>query len=172
MIGVPNDFLGEAIVGLGRTVRYFPVVKVISNVEGDETINPGPEHDIVAVLYPKTTNVFMQAKEGLFQDGDAYMLSKPTDNVQKNDLVVWEGRFYRIDAVVRRFCDESAGTALYDYCTLFLHEGIPIGPVPGSGRFIGTFAGIPPSASIGDSWFDSTDKQFKGWDGTQVVILG
>jgi len=172
VIGVPNDFLGEAIVQLGRTVRYFPVAKVTSNIEGDETINPGPEHDIIAVLYPKTTNMFMQAKEGLYQDGDAYMLSKPSDNVQKNDLVVWEGRFYRIDAVVRRFCDENTSTALYDYSVLFLHEGIPIGPVPGTGRFIGSFRGIPESASKGDWWYDTVDRQYKGHDGTEVIIIG
>lgn len=33
-------------------------------------------------------------------------------------------------------------------------------------------SGNPGSPKAGDIWFDTTTKQFKGWNGTNVVILG
>jgi len=38
--------------------------------------------------------------------------------------------------------------------------------------FRGNVAGTPADKQAGDYWFDTTDKQYKGYDGTKVVILG
>ncbi len=171
-IGLPADFVNSAFADLKRTVNRFPVTKIISNIEGDETIEPGPEEEIEAIVYPITVNAFEQGKEGLYEDGDARMFTLPATNIQKNDLISWEGRFYRVDSTVERFSNESASTPIYDYSLMFLHEGIPFGPVPGTGRFIGSFRGDPESASKGDHWYNTDDRQYKGFDGTQVVLLG
>jgi len=171
-LGIPNDFINGPLKDLGRTVDYFPVVKVTSNTEGDETIEPGPVKEINVVLYPNTVNARMQGKEGEFEKGDARMFSLPDDNVQVDALVNWEGRFYRLGIPVRRYADKDLSIPMFDYTLLHLFAGIPKGPVPGTGRFIGSYRGIPENAATGDSWYDTTDKQYKGYDGTSVVIIG
>ena len=166
------DFVNGPMRDMGRPATCFRVVKVVSNIEGDENIEPGLARSLTIILYPTTTADFVQKKEGLVEDHDARCFTLPADVVQKNDILSYEGKFYRVDKSVRRFADEANSTPIYDYHLCYLWESLPRGPVPGSGRFIGPIRGIPESASLGDWWYDTLDKQFKGYDGTQVVILG
>jgi len=39
-------------------------------------------------------------------------------------------------------------------------------------HFRGNVAGTPTNVVEGDVWFDTTDGQYKGYDGTEIVILG
>ena len=171
-LGIPADFINGPLADLGRVIKIFPVSKIISNIEGDETIELGPEAEITAVMYPRASDEHVQGAEGLFRDSNANLFSLPADNVQRNDVLKFEGTFWRVDRIIRRFSDESASTPIYDYSICFKHEGLPDGPVPGTGRFIGTFRGIPESADKGDWWYDSEEKQYKGHNGTSVVLLG
>lgn len=171
-ITTPLDFVDGPLKDFGRTVRYFPVTAVISNIEGDETIEPGPEQELLVVIAQIANSRDDPGREGHFETGDARLYTKPSDNVQHNDLIEWDGRFYRLGIPIRRFASEEENDPMFDHTICHLHEGIPKGPVPGTGRFIGSFRGIPPNASIGDEWFDTEDGQFKGFDDTGVVILG
>jgi len=38
--------------------------------------------------------------------------------------------------------------------------------------FRGNMAGAPTDKQAGDWWYDTTDNQYKGYDGTSIVILG
>lgn len=53
----------------------------------------------------------------------------------------------------------------------FLWDGLAWIPVGGAGSFNLT-AGDPGSPQTGDTWFDTTTSQFKGYNGTNTVILG
>lgn len=171
-IGIPADFINGPLQDFGRTVKYFSVTKVISNIEGDETLEPGPEQELLVVIAPITVNRDEAGREGRVEMGDARMHSLPADNVQHNDIIEWEGRFYRLGLPVRRYASEEESDPLYDYTICHLFEGIPMGPVPGTGRFMGSFRGIPENAATGDWWYDTEDRQYKGHNGTGVVILG
>lgn len=167
-----SDFVTGPLNEFGRTVTYFPVTKLTDNQEGDETIEPGIAREILVVLYPMTVNRSDPGREGLFEQGDARLFSLPSDNVQFNDLIEWEGRFYRLGRPVERYASEEASDRIYDYTICHLFEGIPSGPVPGSGRFLGGFAGIPESIALGDWWYDNIAKQYKGLNATEIIILG
>lgn len=167
-----SDFVTGPLNEFGRTVSIFPVTKILSNQEGDETIEPGIAKEILVVLYPMTVNRNDPGKEGSFEQGDARLFTLPADNVQYNDLIELEGRFYRLGRPVRRFASEELSDPIYDYTICHLFEGIPSGPLPGVGRFLGGFSGIPESVAVGDWWYDLTDKQYKTFTGTEVVILG
>ena len=170
-IALPADFIDGPLKDFGRTVKYFRVTQVISNIEGDESIEPGHEEELLVLIAPITVNREDQGREGKFEDGDARLHPKPGDNVQHNDIIEWDGRFYRLGLPVRRFASEEDNDPLYDYTLCHLFEGIPRGPVPGIGRFLGSFKGIPENAATGDWWYDTEDRQYKGFNGDAVVIL-
>ena len=44
--------------------------------------------------------------------------------------------------------------------------------INGGSIFLGVLLGDPGSPSTGQIWFNSTDKQFKGYNGVGIVILG
>ena len=167
-----SDFVTGPLNEFGRTVMLFPVTKLLDNLEGDETIEPGIAKEILVVLYAMTVNRNDPGKEGLFEQGDARLFSLPADNVQFNDLIELEGRFYRLGRPVRRFASEELSDPIYDYTICHLFEGIPSGPLPGVGRFLGAFEGIPESLGLGDWWYDSIEKQYKGKNATEIIILG
>ena len=74
--------------------------------------------------------------------------------------------------------DTSTGTLTVNSQSVGTGKGIPFMwdgtvwiPVGGSGGF-NLMAGDPGSPQQGDTWFDTTTNQFKGYNGTSVVILG
>jgi len=42
----------------------------------------------------------------------------------------------------------------------------------GASLFLGVISSDPGSPSEGEMWYNSTDKQFKGYNGTSTVIIG
>lgn len=93
------------------------------------------------------------------------ILASPTNTTQ--------GRFFTV-----LHNDTSTGTLSVNNQSVGEGKGIPFMwdgtawiPVGGSGGF-NLMAGDPGSPQQGDTWFDTTTNQFKGYNGTNNVVLG
>ena len=82
----------------GATVTRTPVTKTISNLRGDETLSEGTSENIVCYfsLDFKKTNRFFISNEGEVESGDAFILVRSTQTLNKNDIITANSRKYRV----------------------------------------------------------------------------
>ena len=109
----------------GREISYYPVVQTLSNITGEETLTEGAEERI-KVHFVRYNQSYTYEKAGFKQHGDAIMLSKVSDAVQVNDVVIVDSIKYRVKErfdVPGVFDSTGTGTLLvYTAVNLFIDE--------------------------------------------------
>lgn len=100
----------------GLELTRTPVTKTLSNVEGDEILTDGTPESIDVYFTKKTTD-WVFDKEGEVEGGDAFMLTKYNQTINKNDKITYEGNTYRVQMVIDRVVN---GEIVGKDCNLFL----------------------------------------------------
>jgi len=116
---IREQFIAKAIDGYGVSITRTPITKTISNSRGDENLIEGTPETIKAYIVKKNTQWFLD-NAGVFEQADALMLIKYTQEVNKNDQVSYLNRKYRVNEVFNRTAGE--GEIIYKVCTLYLIE--------------------------------------------------
>lgn len=115
--GIQFKIVLSLIDRYGSNVEVIPVTKTTSNVEGDETLTEGTPYSTKIYISRRTVD-FSVDVGGEIKNGDAVALIKPEQNINKNDVVVWNGNSYRVHDVIRR--DQVGGEVMFKTLTLFL----------------------------------------------------
>jgi hypothetical protein len=109
----------------GRRLLHTPVTKNTSNVTGQETLTEGTSAFIKA-HFVRTSQRYEFEKAGLIEQGNAILISKYSDNVQKDDLITANNEKFR---VLERYdvagVFDGTGTEteyVYTVSSLFLYE--------------------------------------------------
>jgi hypothetical protein len=102
----------------GVQVTRTPVTKTVSNSYGDETLTDGTDENIDVYFTKKTTDWWFD-KEGEVEGGDAFMMTKYNQTINKNDKITYEGNTYRVKMVIDRVVN---GEIVGKDCNLFLIE--------------------------------------------------
>lgn len=114
-----TDFIDSALADLGVSVTRTPVTKAVDN-DGDETLTTAATNAITVVFYRQVPQ-FFQEKEGLREKADGWVMFSHLETLNKEDLIEFEGRKYRVGRVVARGLPRT-GINLYQYAPVFLHE--------------------------------------------------
>lgn len=101
----------------GSDVKITPVVKTISNMEGDETLTLGTPYNTRIYISRRSTDWNLD-ESGLIKGGDAIALVNPNVNLEKDYLVTWNNSVYRVQMIINR--DQGGGTVMYRTANLFL----------------------------------------------------
>ena len=115
--GINFKIFTNVINKYGDAVIRTPVTKTISNIEGDETLTDGTPETITVYIVRKATKWTFDTI-GQIEGGDAQMLTKSTQTINKNDKITWNGNTYRVQDVLNR--DNPGGNVCYKTCNLFL----------------------------------------------------
>lgn len=115
--GVNFTVYANMITKYGDDVVRTPATQTLSNVDADETLTSGTP-ETIRVYICRRTKEYKQEEEGFFEGGDAIMLAKSTQTVNKNDLIAWQGETYLVFSVLDR--DQIGGNIAYKKCVLFL----------------------------------------------------
>ena len=112
---VEADFLNNALKDLGVTMTRTPKTKVISNISGSaEYIDGTPEN--ITVVFVKRGVRYSWDKEGLTELGDAFLMIRKDQEMNKEDLIDYDGETHRVDNVLKR---SANGTELFKAVVLF-----------------------------------------------------
>lgn len=110
-----GDFINIPLSDIGVTVSRTPVTKTI-NFDGDETLTDGTPENITAVLHRRTTDWSAQ-NAGLLEGADGYIMVDPTQALNKNDKITYDGETYRVGDVIKR--SKPVDVDLYKYSNLY-----------------------------------------------------
>lgn len=116
-VGLNFDIVKNLIDKYGSDVIITPVTKTISNISGDESLNESNSYEIKAYISRRTTSWNVD-EAGLIKGGDAVMITKPEDNIQKDYVITWNDRKYRVQDVIDR--DQGGGRIMFRTSNLFL----------------------------------------------------
>lgn len=94
---------------IGVTVTRTPVTKTIDGTYGSETLTPGTDEDIICFISLdfKKTNRYFVTKEGQVESGDAFILVKPTQALNKDDIITYDSRKYRVADIYRMMVNNT-----------------------------------------------------------------
>jgi len=112
---VEADFTSNALNDFGQTVVRTPITKTVSNNTGSPTYTSGTNQNITAIFTHRSQN-FDWAKEGLFEDGDAFMQVDKDQALNKEDIITVDSQKYRVDNIITR---QASGDKLFKSCNLF-----------------------------------------------------
>ncbi len=115
--GINFNIFSNTITKYGSDVIRTAVTKTTSNFTGDETLTNGSTAEIRAYIVRKARGWIFD-KEGEIEGGDAQMLTKANQTINKNDLITWNNNTYRVQNVLNR--DQIGGTVALKNCNLFL----------------------------------------------------
>lgn len=99
------------------SVTHIPVIKKIDNVTGDELLIDSNSNIINVYIVRKTSDWWFD-KTGEIQGGNALMLVKHDQIINKNDKIIWNNNTYRVKNILNR--DNLGGQIAYKACNLFL----------------------------------------------------
>jgi hypothetical protein len=111
-----SDFTNNALSDFGMTVVRTPRTKNISNTTGSPTYTNGTNEDITVVFTKRVTG-YQWDKEGLVEQGDAFMMVDKDQTINKEDLITVDGETFRVDTVILR---TPGGLDMFKSCVLFL----------------------------------------------------
>jgi len=118
-----NDFDRILNDYAGRQISHTPIVKTTSNISGQETLTDGTAVTIKA-YFMRTNQKWDYQKAGFLEVGDAVVLAKYADTVQRNDKITVDGFDYRVKEafnVPGVFSSTTSGTSfVFTACNLFL----------------------------------------------------
>jgi hypothetical protein len=79
----------------GINLTRIPVTKTYDETYGQETLTEGTSESIDCYFTKKDTKWFFD-KEGQLEGGDAFILVKSTQSLEKDDVIVYNSRRYRV----------------------------------------------------------------------------
>ena len=110
-----SHFINGPLKTFGQNVTLNRATKSTGNLTGARTITYGSDETIKAVFLRKNV-IYKYFKEGLVEEGDAYLMAKTTDNISKNDKITANSVVYRVTNVIER--NPDGATPMFDFCTL------------------------------------------------------
>ena len=110
-----NDFVNFPLADFGVTVSRTPVTKT-TGFNGDETLTDGTPENITAILMRRTDKWSMKA-EGLRLDADGYVMVAPSQALNRDDKITYDGETYRIGDVIKR--SKPATVDIYKFANIF-----------------------------------------------------
>jgi hypothetical protein len=79
----------------GVSVTRIPVTKIYDETYGQETLTEGTSESIDCYFTKMKTKWFFD-KEGQVEGGDGFILTKSTQTLNKDDIIVYNSRRYRV----------------------------------------------------------------------------
>ena len=88
---------------LGATVSRIPVTKTLNEFSGQETLTEGTSASIVCYFTNnyKANNKWFISEEGQVQSGDAFIMVKSTQALNKDDVIVYDSKRFRVRNIYR-----------------------------------------------------------------------
>ena len=111
-----RDLFEQYLLELGADVVRTPVTKTTSNVDGDETLTEGTSETITC-YFARDSQEWNFDKPGQVEKGDAFMLIKQDQSMNKDDKIVYEDETFRVDKVINRYVSNELN---YKQVNLFL----------------------------------------------------
>ena len=119
MVIVTNtDFTSNALADLGVTIVRTPITKTYTG-NGDEIRNSGTPENIIVIFHRRSIS-FEQKEEGLKKDIDGYIMTSPSQTINRDDLITYNNETFRVISVMER--GPVSDVAIYKYCELQLIE--------------------------------------------------
>lgn len=115
-----NDFINSAFADLARSLTWIPRTKTVSNVTGSVTYTNNTPVELYAIFTKRRTR-YDWAKEGMVEEGDAFMQVKEEIEIMKEDLIQTDDETYRVDEVLLR---QPGGTRFFKSIILFKVDDI------------------------------------------------
>lgn len=112
---IRNIMAQKAFSDTASTVTRTPIIKTTSNTYGTETLTEGTPEDIVVYMVKQTTKKYFD-KMGEIKSGDAIMLTKHDQTINKNDKITFGEEDYKVDVVHPVYESENI---VYKRCNLF-----------------------------------------------------
>lgn len=116
---VKKEWIDSIIERLDTTVSRTPVTKTTDPITGAETLTTGSAADILAIFVRRNKRWTFD-KEGLIEGGDAYMIVKDTVTLNKDDIITFDSKQYRVQDIIKRYTDNNQSTEVYKYANLFV----------------------------------------------------
>ncbi len=113
-----DDFTQNALAQNGVTVSRTPVTTTFSG-NGDEVRADGTPENITAIFHKRIAN-YNQNAEGLVLTTTGYIMTAPTQSLNRNDKITYDGETYRVQVPITR--GPNGDVALYTYAELELIE--------------------------------------------------
>lgn len=110
-----GDFINFPLADIGVTVSRTPVTKTIG-FNGDETLTDGTAENITAVFLRRTDR-WKMSNEALRQDADGYIMVAPTQTLNRDDKITYDGETYRVSDVIKR--SKPVDVDLYKFANVF-----------------------------------------------------
>lgn len=111
-----NSFTSSALSQNGVTVSRTPVTVTFTG-NGDEIQTDGTSEDITTIFHLNRPS-YDQTDDGLIKTQDGYIMTGPSQTINKNDKITFDGETYRILSVIVR--GPSGSTAFYKYAKITL----------------------------------------------------
>lgn len=111
------DFVSGPLKDFGKEVKLNRVTKTVSNISGERTLTYGDD-EYIEVVQLRRNVLHDYSQEGMVEKGDAYIMSKVSDELKRGDKITTAGEIYRIESVIHRNPDGK--TPMFDFCTLHL----------------------------------------------------
>jgi len=111
-----DDFTSNALADFGVEVSRTPVTTTFTG-NGDEVQTDGTHADITVVLHVRQPQ-YEQLETGQMQRKDGYVMTAPTQTINKNDKITYNGNTYRVLSVLPR--GPTGSIVFYKYCEITL----------------------------------------------------
>lgn len=109
-----TDFVNTSLRDWGVSVVRTPVTTTFTG-NGDEIRTSGTNETITVVLH-KNKPDYSQLEEGLFQKVTGYVMTAPTQTINRNDIITYNNVSYRILSVTPR--GPAGDILIYKYCEI------------------------------------------------------
>jgi hypothetical protein len=111
-----TDFTDNALLDNGVVVSRTPITVSLTG-NGDEVKTEGTPENIT-VIFHKRKPFYSQLESGQQQTIDGYIMTGPSQTINKNDKITYNGSNYRILNVIPR--GPSGDVVFYKYCDVTL----------------------------------------------------
>lgn len=115
--GINFDIFANTFDKYGDSVSRVPITISQTNIEEDEVQTRGTTATLQVYIVRKA-RPWTFDKVGMVEGGDAVMLVKSTDTINRHDQIIWNSNTYRVQTVLNR--DQIGGNVAYKACNLYL----------------------------------------------------
>lgn len=109
-----DDFTNSALADNGVEISRKPVITTYTG-NGDEVITDGTPENITVILHTRQPN-YIQTESGQQLRVDGYIMTSPTQTINKNDEITYDSKTYRVISVNTR--GPSGDVVIYKYCEI------------------------------------------------------
>ena len=96
---IENFFTNTAKTGV--TITRTPITKTISGTYGDQILTEGTVESIVCYISRNFPNEFFISDEGEVEKGDAFILVKAAQTLNKKDKITYDSNDYEVRNIYR-----------------------------------------------------------------------